>query len=103
MSQNFKKYTRFIGFIFFKTNLQFCFFDTKELMFRVNILGNLTTSLTSQMLVWSIFCQKDKRNKNENADDKYCFWAKIITKTIEHLPSQHTILRDFTFIYEGEM
>lgn len=55
------------------------------------------------MLVWSIFCQKDKRKKNENADDKYCFWAKIITKTIEHLPSQYTILRDFTFIYEGEM
>ena len=49
------------------------------------------------MLLWSIFCQKDKRKKNENADDKYCFWAKIITKTI------YTILRDFTFIYEGEM
>ena len=85
-----------------KQTYSFVFLTLKS-SFRVNIWGNLTTSLTSQMLVWSIFCQKDKRKKNENADDKYCFWAKIITKTIEHLPSQYTILRGFTFIYEGEM
>ena len=76
MSQNLKNTLDLLVLFSSKQTYSFVFLTLKS-SFRVNILGNLTTSLTSQMLVWSIFCQKDKRKKKENADDKYCFWTKI--------------------------